>query len=161
MALAREQEISLALCGGYALQLYGSPRLTGDVDFCADGIVSGLKRGAWLSFGGQQVVASNGVVVDLIVRDDNYAALYQDALESSVRLRGVKAPVTRLEHLLAMKLEAQRDKDLADLSFIVSETKFDLNRARRIVREFVGGEYAVRDLNGMIEQARYHRNRKR
>jgi predicted nucleotidyltransferase len=164
--LARQQGIHLALIGGYALQLYGSRRLTADVDFCADGIVSGLKAGPRLSFGGQQVIASNGVVVDLIMRSDDYEALYEDALQRSRPMTGVKAPVASLEHLLAMKLQAGRGKDLADLEYIISQDFLNVTKARKLVRDFVGGAYAVRDLDSLLLEAevmnaQLKRNRRR
>jgi hypothetical protein len=153
--LAADQGLAVALVGGYALQHYGSPRLTGDVDFCIEGNLTGLKRVGSLSFGGKQVAASNGVTVDLIERDDSYAELYADALSKAKRMRGVQAPIVSIDHILAMKLEAQRPKDLADLAFIINSGLLDLKKARRIVRDFVGGDYAVRDLDNMIKHADY------
>lgn len=153
--LAREQGLAVALVGGYALQHYGSPRLTGDVDFCIEGNLTGLRRVAALTFGGKQVTASNGVTVDLIERDDDYAELYADALSKAKRMHGAKAPVVSIDHILAMKLQAQRPKDIADLAFIISSGQLNIKRARRIVRDFVGGEYAVRDLDDMIRHADY------
>jgi hypothetical protein len=40
--LARRQKVKAAVVGGLAMQIYGSDRLTMDVDFIADRLVKGL-----------------------------------------------------------------------------------------------------------------------
>lgn len=159
--LSNQQGISIALCGGAALQLYGSPRLTGGVDFCADGVLKGLKRRGRRVLGGQRIVATDGVPVDLIVREDESAPLYQDALKHATRAHLSFPPVVRVEHLIAMKLEAQREQDLDDLAFLLSETRFDLKRTRLLVRKFVGGQYALRDLDRIVLQVKNEQRSRR
>lgn len=157
-SLARAQGVRVALIGGYALQLYQSPRLTGDVDFITDDLVDGLPLGEPLEFngkpGGYQVVASNRVVVDLIMRTDWAGRLYDDALSRSTRPRGALAPVASLEHLLAMKMEAGRGKDEYDIDYIVSLKDFDAAKARRIVKKFFG-DYAIRELDARVLEAEF------
>lgn len=86
-AIAKKEGARVALVGGLALQHYGSPRLTGDVDVVAEELLDGLRKGRQLSFGGEATKAPNGVPVDVIVRADGYAALYQEALNRAYPVR--------------------------------------------------------------------------
>ena len=56
-ALAKQEGVRVALIGGFALQHYGSDRLTGDIDFAADSVLEGLPSGPPLSFGGVQTTS--------------------------------------------------------------------------------------------------------
>lgn len=70
--VAAVENIEWALVGGVAMYLYGSPRLTKDVDIIASKIVS-LKANAPLTFGGNNYTIEVGkykVAVDWIVRND-------------------------------------------------------------------------------------------
>jgi hypothetical protein len=157
-ALARDENVSVALIGGYALQLYGSPRLTGDVDVVADGLIEALPDGESLSFGGVQTESPNGVPIDLVLRDDDYAKLYEDALEEAlvraVELADAPMPVVRLEYLAAMKMGAGRARDEADLEWIILRSGVDLPAARRTIRQYLG-TYAAREFDRIVEEARW------
>ncbi len=63
---------SVALAGGVALAVYGSNRLTSDLDVISDHFLrekSFKKRGSGtLTFGGQSLFTPTGVPVDVIVR---------------------------------------------------------------------------------------------
>lgn len=59
--LAKKERVTVALVGGYAMQLYGSDRLTGDLDVTADKKIKALTEVGTLSFGGVKAVAPNGV----------------------------------------------------------------------------------------------------
>ena len=153
-ALAHDENIPVALIGGYALQLYGSPRLTGDVDVVADGLIEALPEGEPLSFGGVQTESPNGVPVDLVLRDDDYAALYEEALVRAVDLQDAPMPVVRLEYLAAMKMGAGRARDGADLEWIILRSGADLSAVRRIVKQYLG-LYAAREFDRLVEEARW------
>lgn len=79
--IARTENIDWALIGGIAMYLYGSPRLTKDVDIIASDYVS-LEANAPLVFGGNNYIVEVGkykVAVDWIVRRDGYAKYYRTA----------------------------------------------------------------------------------
>ena len=86
--LAREQGIRAAVVGGLAMQLYGSDRLTMDVDFIADRSVQGPAVKDKVAFGGDKLVTSEGIPVDWIVRADAYGALYSEALGQADPVEG-------------------------------------------------------------------------
>jgi hypothetical protein len=160
--LAHANHVSIALIGGYALQLYGSSRLTGDVDVVADALIRGLPTGKPLSFGGVQTAAPNGVPVDLVLRDDDYRALYDEALENAVEL-DTPLRVVRLEYIVAMKMVAGRARDEADLEWIILESDIGrgrLSAARSIIHRHLG-PYAVREFDRLVDQVEWQASRSR
>ena len=158
--LASDENVAVALIGGYALQLYGSPRLTGDVDVVAGQSIEALPAGELLSFGGYQTEAPNGVPVDFVLRDDDYAALYEEALVRAVELADAPMPVVRLEYLTAMKMAAGRSRDEADLEWIVLRSGIDMSRARQVIHRHLG-PYAAGEFDRLAEQARWRSSRGR
>src|ERR1700728_901663 len=82
-SIALSEGISTALVGGYALQFYGSDRLTADVDILASRRIQGIVDIGPLSFGGNHSMVE-AVPLDVIVRADDYQALYENALESAI-----------------------------------------------------------------------------
>ncbi|HEV8158845.1 MAG TPA: hypothetical protein VGP58_07435 [Pyrinomonadaceae bacterium] len=141
--IAEGENVEWALVGGIAMYLYGSPRLTKDVDIIASNVVS-LKANAPLTFGGSNYVIEVGkykVAVDWIVRSDGYAKYYRAALEEAVvfpnRMRLI-SPVW----LVILKMFAGRQKDYDDAIFLLKEKDL-VNRSKvkeTIVR--VGSEDA-------------------
>lgn len=150
--------VSVALVGGAALQLYGSDRLTRDVDIIATRIPSGLTPHGGLAFGGAQTTTPSGIPVDVIVRDDDATALYNAALKVAQHVPGVQIPVVPLEYLVAMKLNAGRPKDDLDLMFILTETDVDYPVARGVVEKFMGG-YAARALDSIKSEVEWKKSR--
>lgn len=161
-AAAKAEDVHVALIGGCALQLYGSDRLTADLDFVADNLLGALPPGKELSFGGEQTRTSTGVPVDLIIREDRWAALYEATLETAQRIKGVKSLVARPEYLLAMKLAAARDKDFLDVKFLLAAGVIHPAKAQAIAEEFLGG-IGAQDVEsmlleyGLIKKARWRR----
>ena len=156
MACADGEGISVALVGGFALQLVGSDRLTGDVDMVSSAPISALNEEEPLSFGGYRAKTSEGIPVDLILRDDEFRDLYEEALLFSIEIEGL--PVVKPEYLVAMKMVASRPKDDMDLEFLLGEDIVDLEKTRDIVRKHLG-PYAVRELNALLEEAHWRRGR--
>lgn len=139
----------VALIGGTALQLYGSPRMTADVDVASNVDLPGKSRGR-LAIGGQKLRAPNGVDVDVVIRDGEYAPLYEDAILAARRLRGVPIPVATPEHIAAMKMASGRHgKDEADLEWLIAEGKLNLPLARQIIRRHLG-PYAVQEFDSTV-----------
>lgn len=119
---ARNLDIGFALIGGVALQAYGYPRGTTDVDFILTDLpkeIEPLEAVDVLHIGGASYLALHSITIDLIVRQDGYKALYQEALKKAVDQAGL--PVVTLEYLAAMKFLAARDKDLDAVRWILSE----------------------------------------
>jgi hypothetical protein len=157
-ALARTERVRVVLIGGYALQFYGSDRLTGDVDIAANKPVLALPQGKPLSFGGAQTKAPNGVPVDFVLRSDVYAPLYRAAIGQAHEYRGAPILIATAEFLAAMKMAAGRTKDMADLEFLLSSSVLDVPATRRIVHRYLG-PYAVDEFNRLVDEAAWKASR--
>lgn len=141
--IAEAENIDWALVGGIAMYLYGSPRLTKDVDIIASNHIS-LTANAPLNLGGYNYIIEIGkykIAVDWIVRNDGYAKYYTAALKESVKMpQGFK--LISPEWLVILKLFAGRQKDYDDAVFLLKD-KGLVNRSKvkeNIVR--IGGEDA-------------------
>jgi hypothetical protein len=159
-ALARSTGAHVALAGGCAMQIYGSQRLTVDVDVVASGPVRGLKPTVPLTFGGYSSVTSAGTTVDVMICNNEYEEAFDAALERAVRKRGVPLPVVRPEHLAVMKMIAGRKKDEVDLAWLVTSGTLDTEKTARIVRELLG-HYAAREFRNFSEEAQWLKDRGR
>lgn len=151
--------VRIALAGGAAMQLLGSDRLTKDVDFVANGIVP-LARPKKLPFGGVSGKTAGGVPVDVIVRDDDYQALYQAAVRTAQRRASVSMLVVRPEYLVAMKMVAARPKDEQDLMFLLTSPHVDLAKAKQVVRADLGA-FAADELDRLIDEAQWQATRRK
>lgn len=122
--LAAQEEIEWALAGGLAMHLYGSPRLTKDVDIIASRDLS-LTPQHRLGFGGSSYTLQVGkyaVQVDWIVRNDGYQKYYRAALKDAIELsNGLR--LVKPEWLIILKLNAGRQKDLDDIVFLLKQEK--------------------------------------
>ena len=121
---AEKNNVSWAIVGGVAMYIYGSPRLTKDVDVIADRILSSVKAERPLGFGGEryQVRAKNKTVdIDWIVRSDEAKQIYQAALQDAILMEGV--PVITPEWLIVLKYIAGRFKDQEDAVFLLRQKK--------------------------------------
>jgi len=156
--LARSASLEVVLVGGCALQFFGSDRLTANVDFAADGLLTQLPTLGLLSFGGIQTKTSTGVPVDWIVRSDDYAALYQSAIRNAIRIPGLPLPVAAPAYLAAMKMVARRKKDQADLEALIDSGELDLHETRLLVRRLLGA-YAADDLESYIQTSPLRRRK--
>ena len=120
--IAVDENIEWALVGGLAMNLYGSPRLTKELDIIASNTVS-LKANALLTFGGNNYIVEVGkykVAVDWIVRNDGYAKYYRAALAEAVVFPN-KMRLISPEWLVILKLFAGRQKDYDDAVFLLKE----------------------------------------
>jgi hypothetical protein len=119
---ANAEHIDWALVGGIAMYLYGSPRLTKDVDIIAANYLS-LKANAPLTFGGSNYTIKIGkykVAIDWIVRNDGYAKYYKAALANAITMpKGYK--LISPEWLLILKMFAGRQKDYDDIVFLLRQ----------------------------------------
>ncbi len=120
--VAEAENVAWALAGGIAMYLYGSLRLTKDVDIIASGNVS-LNEEAPSTFGGSNYTVEVGkykVAVDWIVRNDGYARYYQKALAEAVSFPNGFQLISP-EWLLILKMFAGRQKDCDDAVFLLKE----------------------------------------
>jgi len=122
--LAAKEEIEWALAGGLAMHLYGSPRLTKDVDIIASRDLS-LTPQHRLGFGGSSYTLQVGkyaVQIDWIVRSDGYQKYYRAALKEAIELsNGLR--LVKPEWLVILKINAGRQKDLDDIVFLLKQEK--------------------------------------
>jgi hypothetical protein len=145
------------LLGGAAMQLYGSDRLTRDVDFASASVPSQIIVLKRLSFGGASGRTPSGVPVCFIVRTDDFKALYIDARAKALDL-GKPLKIVTPEHLAAMKLVAGRDKDITDLKMLLRLKKASLTRSREIIRRTLGA-FAVKEFDSYVAEVEWLRSR--
>lgn len=123
--LANQNNIDWALAGGLAVILYGSDRMTRDVDIIASRLLPPkLKVAGRLRQGGERyVIETNKRVtnVDWITRNDDFKALFQEALAEAVKIRNI--PVLTAEWLVILKFIAGRFKDQEDAVFLLSRKR--------------------------------------
>lgn len=145
----------VAIGGGVAMQIWGSPRLTGDLDLIASNDM-GLD-GEPLAIGGVRGEVE-GIPVDVIVRGDKWASLYEEALDLAEEVENTAVKVISPEHLAAMKMIAGRPKDDEDLRYLVLWDEFDRKRAEKIIEEYLG-PYAVEELASVISEAEWRKSK--
>ncbi len=122
--IAAQEEIEWAIAGGLAMYIYGSPRMTKDVDIIASKNLS-LIQDHPLEFGGSSYTLQVGkyaVQIDWIVRNDSYQEFYRKALQQAIRLPNGLSVVTP-EWLVLLKFNAGRQKDLDDIVFLLKQPK--------------------------------------
>lgn len=121
--IAAENNIDWALVGGLAMNLYGSDRLTKDVDMIStkrlpmpkEKIVGQLRQGGERY---QTETKKKVVVVDWIVRNDEFKDLFLEALDNAVMIDEI--PIITPEWLVILKFIAGRFKDQEDAVFLLS-----------------------------------------
>ncbi len=158
VAIARAEDTAIILIGGYAMQIYGSDRLTGDIDFAAEAMLEHLPNGKPLSFGGEQTTAPNGTPVDLVIRQDEYQQLYEAAIEDPILHLETGLPLVKPEYLAGMKMAAGRDRDLHDLKVLILSGVLDFPRTEHVIKVFMGA-YAVREFRRIVEVTRWEASR--
>jgi hypothetical protein len=147
-----------AVVGGMAMAVHGSDRMTADLDVIARSTVG--HAGTWLSFGGVRTTIC-GVPVDIIVRDDDFADLYEEALDYARLLKGFDARVVTPSYLVPMKMVAGREKDHIDLMFLLAPSWLDTDTAehtRRIVKRFLGA-YGAKSFDALVVEAAWKAER--
>ncbi len=123
--IAEKEQVEWALAGGVAMHLYGSPRLTKDVDIISLKRLS-LEPIRPIGFGGESYevkVGKKKIHVDWIVREDNYRQYYVEALKDANVLKNGLRIITP-EWLAILKYIAGRDKDLGDIVFLLKKNGY-------------------------------------
>ncbi len=120
--IAEKEDVEWALAGGIAMHLYGSPRLTKDVDVIALKRLS-LESANPIGFGGEAYKVKIGkkeIHVDWIVREDNYRQYYVQALKDAAELKNELKIITA-DWLAILKYIAGRNKDHDDIIFLLKK----------------------------------------
>ncbi len=132
--LADENNIDWALAGGLAVILYGSDRLTKDVNIIASKTLP-LKNEGLLMQGGERYhiqTSKREVAVDWITRNDEAEKFYQQALKDAVMIQ--ETPILTPEWLIILKFIAGRFKDQEDGVFLLSKTGLvDRNKIKEMI----------------------------
>ena len=132
--LAEANNIAWALAGGMAVIVYGSDRMTKDVDIIASQVLPPkFKVAGRLRQGGEryEIATRNRVTnVDWIIRSDGFKTMFSEALSEAVEIKGV--PVLTPEWLVILKFIAGRFKDQEDAVFLLSRKGLV---DRRIIKE--------------------------
>ncbi len=118
--LAETNGIIWALVGGLALAIYGSDRTTKDIDIIANKLLP-LENKGLLRQGGQRYLIktqNKEVAVDWIIRNDEFAKLFSEALKEAVKINDV--PILSPEWLVILKFIAGRFKDQEDAVYLLS-----------------------------------------
>lgn len=143
IVIAENNGVEFALIGGIAMHLYGSPRLTKDVDVIASSLLP-LTMEKRLGFGGARYSVKLGkraVPVDWIVRDDTARKFYQLALQDAYQLPN-GLPIVTPEWLVILKYIAGRMKDQQDAVYLLRQKSLvDRRLLRRKIVETAGREY--------------------
>lgn len=161
-AVALQPAMQFAVAGGVAMQVYGYPMPTKDVDVVANKTFGDQPYFEFfrpLSFGGKVYVShQNEVQMDVIVRDDAYKALYDEALKHPVEYGGV--PILTPEYLAVIKFAAKRPKDLKALAWLLGVSGLvDAKKAGAIVHRTLGGQYALDVWNEYVRRIRLYWSR--
>ncbi len=138
--LAAENEIEWALAGGLAVILYGSDRLTKDVDIIASKRLPLESEGSLVQGGERYIVttAKKAVAVDWITRTDEAKTFYQRALKDAAMI--ADTPILTPEWLVILKHIAGRFKDQEDGIFLLKQKDLvDRKKIKRMIIE-IGGE---------------------
>lgn len=156
---ARDRNVRSALLGGFAMHLYGSDRLTKDVDFVADCALPEKKPTGSLTFGGVTYETEQDIDVDWIVRQDYQEALYAEALEHAVDATERPLRVVTPNYLAAIKFAARRTKDHDDLMrLLMIPDLVDGPKAKEIVERLLGG-YAGEEFQAALDEAEWLKSR--
>jgi hypothetical protein len=149
--IADENNIAIALAGGIAMHIYGFTRATTDVDMVAQAILP-LEVKRPIDFGGEGYdvrVDERNVPVDVIVRDDKLAKIYQAAL-AHAKTTDLGIKIVSPEWLVVMKHFSSRAKDKIDLTWLLQEEGLvDRKRIESNLIEAIGEDaayYVVADL---------------
>jgi hypothetical protein len=149
--IAHRQGVDWAVAGGIAMHLYGSTRLTQDVDVIASGPLP-LEAEKRLGFGGNRYpvsIGKRGVPVDWTVRNDTARKFYEAALTDSYELTS-GLPVITPEWLVILKYIAGRFRDQQDAAFLLKQEGLVNRRLiRRKIISTAGREVWALVANGL------------
>jgi len=143
VAVAEQNNVGYALVGGIAMHLYGSPRLTKDVDVIASAVLP-LRAQKHLGFGGERYqvkIGKRAVPIDWIVRNDTARKFYESALANAYQSQS-GLPIVTPEWLIILKYIAGRFKDQQDAVYLLKQKGLvDRRLIRRNIIAVAGREF--------------------
>jgi predicted nucleotidyltransferase len=173
VALSRRVGQPTVVAGALALAAHGYRRETSDVDIVVPVVIEaleltavemGLTVRAKHGFGGLDLRAGT-VRIDVLTLDRDVPTLVPEAVEEAVAsdrratLFGHEVFVVSLGHLIAMKLVAERKKDIADIVELIKarleagEWSNDRAQVKAVVKEHLGW-YAARAVDDLATTAK-------
>lgn len=162
--LSKEQGFHFALVGGVALQYLGSDRFTKDVDVVADvpaDLGDRVTELGPINFGGTAYQTPSGGKLDYIIRDDEFTALYEKALEEA-EITEDGFPIVTPDYLAAMKFVAYVTdrrggaRHLEDLKWLLRQVDIvDPKAVEAIVFRYCGGRMAQDMFRRVSDQVRF------
>lgn len=152
--LARRAKLRWYVCCAEAVNLYGFPRATADLDLTIDlqdrdpaGFVARLRRDGFdARFDDADFIRATRVIpvvhratglpVDLVLAGPGLEQVFLDGAHRK-RLAGVTVPVISPEHLIVTKLLAGRPKDLEDVRELLAirGATLDASEIEELLRE--------------------------
>ena len=142
-AIAKAQTVEWALVGGVAMHLYGSPRLTKDVNVIASAILD-LDSEKNLGFGGKRYqikIKEKEIPIDWIVRSDAARKFYETALRQAHKLSN-GLPIITPEWMIILKFIAGRFKDQQDAIFLLKQKNLvDRKKIKKHIADTAGSDY--------------------
>jgi hypothetical protein len=162
-SISEQAGITTMVIGGVAMQAYGSPRLTKDIDFVVDQafekpeVLSVLGP---INFGGMAYIAADGAKIDAILRNDEYKPLYDEALAHLVFTED-EIPIVTPDYLAAMEFAANEPKHMLDLQWLVKQPGLlDLAKVRNLIYRHVGAKFGTQTFERLVDQVELERRRK-
>lgn len=162
--IARDEAVDIALAGGIALHIFGFTRATTDVDMVARAVLS-LEARERLSVGGESYdvpVTDRIVSVDVIVRTDELAKIYETAL-AQAKPTDLGINIISPEWLVVMKHFAARAKDQIDVIWLLQQDGLvDRQNLEAGLTEAVGAQSAffiMADLKSEFDYADFLKHR--
>lgn len=151
-----EREGAMAiLIGGVAMQVYGSPRLTKDVDFAVDRPLPQPENFRFLGpidFGGGAYIAPDGAKIDIVVRNDEYKALYDEAIQAAI-LSEEGILIVSPEYLAAMEFAAHTEKHTLDLKWLLKQKGLVGRRlVSNLIYRHVGQKFGVESFDRVLDE---------
>lgn len=163
-AAATAHGVTTMVVGGVAMQAYGSPRLTKDIDFVVDAEFERPQRMTVLgpiNFGGQAWIAADGTRIDVILRSDDYRPLYEEALSNHV-VSEDGVPLVSPEYLAALEFAANEPKHLLDLQWLLKQPGLvDRDKVSNIIHRHVGQRFGVETFGRLVDQVDLDLRRRR
>lgn len=147
---ANRNGIEWALAGGLALILYGSNRLTREVDIVASRTLPMPSQGLLKQGGVRYIVptAKKEVAVDWIIRNDEALPFYRAALNEAVIIDGI--PVLKPEWLFILKFIAGAVKNQEDYKFLLGcPNLVDRLKVKKLILQVGGNETWAVMKNGL------------
>jgi hypothetical protein len=147
-AALTEKGYAHALIGGLAVNKYGYPRATDDVDFLVTGQAEHALTGD--SLGGEvrgKTIIRKGVTIDLLFPNE-----HEKFLERAIYKASGAIPIIPKEALVYMKLTAGRMKDSADIVELLKRGKLNVVGVTAYLKKYRPD--LVEDFVSLAEMAR-------